>query len=310
MPIAFFSHPYCYDHEMGDEHPEQPSRLSSINDRIVASGLGFVLHHHDAPKATREQLIAVHDPDYVDRIFALAPHAPGAIVALTGDTLMNSCTLEAALRAAGAVIGAVDAVLGGEVRRAFCSVRPPGHHAERGEAMGFCFFNNIAVGAAHAMDHYHLERIAICDFDAHHGNGTEDIFQNDPRVLFLSSFQHPFYPYTELENTAPNIIKTPLAAGTTGETFRKIIAEQWLPAIDAFRPQLIMISAGFDAHAEDDMSHLRLRENDYQWITGELRRLADKHCNGYIVSALEGGYNLSALKRSVASHLDALLGNS
>ncbi|MBU0500650.1 MAG: histone deacetylase family protein [Gammaproteobacteria bacterium] len=309
MSIAFFSHPYCYDHEMGPGHPERPSRLSSINDRIVASGLGFVLHNMDAPKATREQLLAVHTAAYIDRIFETAPTGD-ELIALDGDTLMNACSLEAALRAAGALIGAVDAVMQGEVRRAFCSVRPPGHHAERDRAMGFCIFNNIAVGAAHAMNRYKLERVAICDFDAHHGNGTEDIFQGDGRILFLSSFQHPFYPFTDLDHTAANVIKTPLPAGTSGESFRKIISEHWLPVLDTFRPQLIMISAGFDGHAEDEMSHLRLRENDYQWITGELRRLADHHCEGRIVSALEGGYNLSALKRSVAAHLDALLGNA
>jgi len=307
MPIAFFSHPYCYDHEMGESHPERPSRLSSINDRIVASGLGFVLHHMDAPKASREQLAAVHDSGYIDHIFAIAP-AGDELISLDGDTRMNACSLEAALRAAGAVIGAVDAVMQGDVRRAFCSVRPPGHHAERDRAMGFCIFNNIAVGAAHALNQYKLERIAICDFDVHHGNGTEDIFEGDERVLFLSSFQHPFYPYTDLNHCAANVIKTPFPAGTGGEVFRKVIGEQWLPALDAFRPQLILISAGFDGHAEDEMSQLRLRENDYQWITGELRRLADKHCEGRIVSALEGGYNLSALKRSVGAHLDSLLG--
>ena len=305
MPIALFTHYDCLKHEMGDLHPEEPGRLNSINDRLVSSGLDFVIHQHDAPMATREHLVAVHDDDYVDNIFENAPSE--GYLQLDGDTMMNKDSLSAALWAAGAAVGAVDTVMTTKVRKAFCSIRPPGHHAEKHRSMGFCIFNNVAVGAAHAMQEFGLERIAICDFDVHHGNGTEDIFLDDPRVMFCSSFQHPFYPFTNIGDEPDHIIKTPLEAGIGGTEFREKIAEQWLPALDAFKPQLMMMSAGFDAHVEDDMGQLKLREPDYQWVTAELCKIADRHAEGRVVSVLEGGYNLSALGRSVSVHLDALL---
>lgn len=307
MSIAFISHYACTRHEMGAHHPEQPARLHAINDRLIASGLEMVLHQYDAPAATREQLLRVHDAAYVDMVFAASPRE--GLAWLDGDTAMNPHTLEAALHAAGANVLAVDLVLGGKARQAFCGVRPPGHHAERARTMGFCFFNNVAVGAAHALEAHGLERVAIVDFDVHHGNGTEDIFAHDDRVLFCSTFQHPFYPNSGHEADAPNLVNVPLPARADGAVFREAVLGHWLPAIDAFRPQLIHVSAGFDAHAEDDMAHLRLREFDYAWITRQLCELADRHCDGKLVSTLEGGYNLSALARSVAVHIKAFMGD-
>ena len=294
-------------HDVGQEHPEHPSRLSAIQDQLISTGMDWVVRQVDAPLAKRMHLERVHDPDYVTGIFAEAPYE--GILRLDSDTIMMPKTLDAALRAAGAVVHGVDLVMKKEMRAAFCAVRPPGHHAERHRAMGFCYFNNIAVGAAHAMEEYGLERVAIVDFDVHHGNGTEDIFKDDPRVLFCSSFQHPFYPFSGDKTRSDHIINIPISAGSNGRVFREQVSQQWLPALEAFKPQLVMISAGFDAHAEDDMGHLRLKEPDYDWITTELKSIADKHAEGRIVSVLEGGYVLGALARSVATHIDALLGH-
>ncbi len=307
MPIAFISHPDCLLHDVGNDHPECPSRLNAIQDRLISSGMDFVVLQHDAPVVKREHLERVHDHDHISRIIDEAPQQ--GILSLDDDTFMMPKTLGALLRSAGAVVYAVDLVMQKETRIAFCSVRPPGHHAERGQAMGFCYFNNIAVGAAHALDEYGLERIAIIDFDVHHGNGTEDIFRNDPRVFFGSSFQYPFYPYSGYINGCDHIVNIPLPSGTAGDTFRQKVEENWLPALDAFKPQLVMISAGFDGHIEDDIAHFRLRESDYSWITTQLKVVADKYAEGRIVSVLEGGYALNALGRSVVAHLDALLGN-
>lgn len=307
MPIAYISHHDCALHDMGDGHPECPARLGAINDRLISSGLELALRHFDAPLATRRQLARVHDPDYVAGIFDEAPSQ--GMVRLDADTVMMPQTLNAALRAAGAGVLAVDLVMSGEVRAAFCGVRPPGHHAERHRAMGFCIFNNVAAAAAHALAEHGLERVAIVDFDVHHGNGTEDIFRSDPRVLFCSTFQHPFYPFSGTDTAAEHVVNLPLQAGSGGEQFRSAVEQRWLPALHAFRPQLLLISAGFDAHAEDEMGNLRLREADYAWVTDQLRDVADEYSGGRIVSLLEGGYALSALGRSVAVHLDALLGH-
>ncbi len=306
MPIAYISHPDCLLHDSGEGHPEQPARLRAIHDQLISSGMELVLRQFDAPLAEVEELERAHDPAYVRRLFALAPQT--GVVPLDGDTIMTPHTLTAARRAAGAAILGVDLVMSQDFRVAFCAVRPPGHHAESRRAMGFCYFNNVAVGAAHALAKYGLERIAIADFDLHHGNGTEEIFRQEPRVLFCSSFQHPFYPFSDTDNS-DHIIKTPLEAGTGGEEFRRRVEAEWLPALERFRPQLLMISAGFDGHAEDDLGYLRLREADYQWISTELKGIADRHAEGRIVSTLEGGYALGALGRSVVAHLDALLGN-
>jgi acetoin utilization deacetylase AcuC-like enzyme len=294
-------------HDVGKDHPERPARLSAINDQLISSGMEFVLQQHDAPVARREHLQRVHDPDYVSMLITDAPHE--GILELDGDTFMMPYTLDAALRAAGAGVHAVDLVMEGKVKSAFCAVRPPGHHAERGEAMGFCYFNNIAVAAAHALYGHGLERVAVIDFDVHHGNGTEDIFENEPKVLFCSSFQHPFYPFTGHESETDHVVNITLPAGASGEEFRREVTAHWLPALEHHRPQMVLISAGFDAHVEDEMGHIRLREEDYRWITHELKVIADRYADGRIVSMLEGGYSLSALGRSVVAHLDALLGH-
>jgi acetoin utilization deacetylase AcuC-like enzyme len=310
MNLAYISHHDCEEHQMGAHHVEVPERLHAISDRMIASGMEMLVTHYDAPTATREQLLRAHDADYIDMIFEAAPTATDVLSWVDGDTAMCSGTLNAALRAAGAAILGVDLVMTDKHHAAFCAIRPPGHHAERHAAMGFCFFNNVAVGALHAIDHYRLERIAIIDFDVHHGNGTEDIVAGDQRILFCSSFQHPFYPGTGSDSTAPNVINIPLPARTDGDAFRAAVERHWLAPLDAFAPQLVMISAGFDGHAEDDMAHFNLREADYGWITRELHALAARHAQERIVSCLEGGYNLSALGRSVSTHIDELIGHA
>lgn len=306
MTISLISHPDCALHEMGSHHPESPTRLSAIQDQLLSSGLDLVLQHYDAPLASREQLCRVHNPEYVEHIFRKAPDEGRAW--LDPDTCMNSHSLSAALRAAGAVVLGVDLVMSGQTKAAFCSVRPPGHHAEHNKAMGFCIFNNIAVGAAHARQAYHLRKVAIVDFDVHHGNGTEDIFRETSEVLLCSTFQHPFYPYTGTNVVSEHIVNVPLPAGTDGQAFRTAVETHWLPKLETFQPELILISAGFDAHVEDDMANLCLVEQDFAWVTREIKTIADKYAKGRIVSVLEGGYALSALGRSVAVHLDALLG--
>ena len=307
MTIAFISHPACKLHDMGFGHPERPQRLSAIEDHMIATGLDIALRHYEAPAASREQLMRVHAPEYVAAILAAAP-GDGELMEIDPDTYMNAHTPEAACRAAGAVVNAVDLVWNGEEQSAFCNVRPPGHHATRDAAMGFCFFNNIAVGAAHALAVHGCERVAILDFDVHHGNGTQDIFERDDRVLFCSTFQHPFYPHSGTEPGPAHIVNVPLPAGSDGSAFRAAVSERWLPVVDDFAPQLIMISAGFDGHAEDEMSQLYLTDDDYGWVTTQIKRLADRHAAGRIVSSLEGGYALSALARGVGAHLRALLG--
>lgn len=307
MTIAFISHEACTLHAMGLGHPERPERLGAIQDRLIASGMEHAVQVFDAPAVTREQLLRVHTADHID---FLANHVPAdGLVWIDGDTAINPHTLEAASRAAGAAVLGVDLVLGRQVESAFASVRPPGHHAERRRAMGFCFFNNVAIGAAHAIHAWGLERVAIVDFDVHHGNGTEDIFWDEPRVLFCSSFQHPLFPYSGTEPRGEGIVNIPLPAYTTGAQYMANVLAQWGSAIDAFKPQLILISAGFDAHGEDELAQLRLTDDDYRTITAEVKRLADRHCNGHVVSVLEGGYALSALGRSAVTHLDALLGH-
>jgi len=304
--LAYISHPECHEHDTGPMHPDQPERLSAIDNQLIMSGLEFVIRGYDAPKVTREQLARVHDAAYLDRIYALDPVTEP--VEIDGDTVMSPGTLRAAERAAGAGVLAVDLVMAGEAHSAFCAVRPPGHHAEHDKAMGFCLFDNIAVAAAHALEAHGLSRVAIVDFDVHHGNGTEDIFKNEPRVLFCSSFQHPFYPFTGHESDTANLVDVPLSAGAGGEEFRASVTEHWLPALEDFRPEFLFISAGFDAHVADDMSHLRLTDNDYRWVTERLVEIAKRHAEGRIVSMLEGGYEPAALARSVVAHINVLIG--
>ena len=306
MQTAYISHPLCLKHDMGAHHPESPARIHAIEDRLIASGLLSYLQRHDAPAATREQLLRVHDGAYIDSIESIAPQQ--GIVQLDGDTAMNPFSYRAALRAAGAVVLGVDLVMAGKVENAFCNVRPPGHHAERARAMGFCIFNNIAVGAAHALAHHGLQRVAIADFDVHHGNGTETIFHDNPRVMLCSTFQHPFYPYYGADSGNEHIINVPLSAGAGGDVFRSAVTQHWLPALENFKPELLLISAGFDAHRDDDMAMLNLTEPDYVWVTEVLKGIAGEFAQGRIVSALEGGYELHALGRSAQAHIKVLSG--
>ena len=306
MHTAYITHPDCLKHDMGAHHPESPARLRAIEDQLIASGLLAFLQHHDAPLATFEQLARVHAPHYIETVRSASPTE--GLVYLDPDTAMNPFTLSAALRAAGAVLLAAELVLEGKVENAFCAIRPPGHHAESARAMGFCLFNNVAVGVAHAMERFGLRRVAIADFDVHHGNGTEEIFRDDPRVMLCSTFQHPFYPHCGADSGNDHIINVPLPAGTDGEAFRKAVSERWLPALERFQPEMLFISAGFDAHWEDDMGMFKLRESDYAWVTQQLKDVAEKHAQGRIVSALEGGYELHALGRSVAAHIRVLSG--
>ena len=304
MTTAFITHRDCWLHDMGAHHPECPERLSAINDRLIAAGLDMYLSFYDAPLATLAQIERVHPPEYVRGIAESAPQS--GIVHLDPDTAMSAGTLQAALRSAGAGVLATDLVMSGEVENAFCCVRPPGHHAERAKAMGFCFFNNVAIAATHALEVHGLERVAVVDFDVHHGNGTEDIFSNDSRVLMVSTFQHPFYPYTGTDAPAANMINVPVPAGTRGEGFREAVTEAWLPALRHFAPEAIFISAGFDAHYEDDMASLGLVEADYAWVTQQIKAVAAESAQNRIVSMLEGGYDLSALGRSVTTHVKVL----
>lgn len=304
MHCAYITHPEFLKHDMGADHPECPARVHAIQDQLIASGLFDYLTHYEAPKATKEDLARVHTAEYIDMVFAKSPQT--GLIDLDGDTSMNPFTLNAALHAVGAVIKGVDLVMSGIMETAFCNIRPPGHHAGRASASGFCIFNNVAAAAAYALEKHGLQRIAIADFDVHHGEGTEDIFRDDPRVMMCSTFQHPYYPFCGADSSSEHIINVPLAARSTGADFRAAVTDHWLPALERFQPQLILISAGFDAHWEDDMGGLALRENDYFWVTETLKEVAKRHANGRIVSALEGGYALHALGRSVMNHIKSL----
>ncbi len=305
MTTALLTHPDCLRHEMGPHHPERPERLQSVLNALEEADLMRVMHILEAPEATREQLYAAHQPDYVDAIFEAAPEHDYAY--LDPDTSMNPFTLSAARRAAGAVVAGVDLVMAGEVDNAFCAVRPCGHHATWNESMGFCIFNNVAVGAMHAINAHGLSRVAILDFDVHHGNGTEDIFRDDERVMLCSSFQHPLYPGSGADSGNEHIIATPLKARTGSAAFRAAIDQTWWPALERFQPELIIVSAGFDAHKADPLAGLDLDEDDFAWITGRICELADEYADGRIVSALEGGYDLDALGRSAVAHVEVLL---
>ncbi len=306
MQTAYLTHPACLKHEMGADHPESPSRIQAIEDQLIASGLMPYLAHYDAPEATLEQLLRVHDKAYIESVYAQSPKS--GLVYLDGDTAMNPYTLKAALHAAGAAVYAVDLVIQGRVENAFCNIRPPGHHAGKAAAAGFCLFNNVAIAAAHALEQHGLQRVAIADFDVHHGNGTEDIFHDDPRVMLCSTFRHPYYPYQGAKSGNDHMINVPLAAGTSGEGFRSAVTAHWLPALERFQPQLMLVSAGFDAHVEDNMGGFALREADYIWVTEQIKEIANQYAAKRIVSVLEGGYALSALGRSAAAHVRVLSG--
>jgi acetoin utilization deacetylase AcuC-like enzyme len=310
---GYFTHPDCRRHDMGRGHPECPQRLDAIEDRMLASRLLDVVERREAPLASTEILELAHDPRHVASILALAEElraqedAGGAdLLPIDPDTSMNRHTWNAVRRAAGAAIAATDAVMAGELENAFCATRPPGHHATRGRAMGFCIFNNVAVAARYALERHGLKRVAVVDFDVHHGNGTEDILSGDERVLMVGIFQHPFYPHSGFGPHADNMVNVPVPAYTKGPVIRDLIEKHWLPRLEAFQPEMIFISAGFDAHREDDLGQLGLVEADYTWMTERIKDVANRYAKGRIVSCLEGGYNLDALGRSVEAHVRAL----
>ena len=306
MKIAYITHPSSLRHEMGPHHPECPDRVAAIADRLLLRGVLDAMDAFEAPPATLEQIGRAHDTRYLLELQALTPGE--GLAQVDPDTWMNPHTWEAACHAAGASVLAAELVLRGGYRRAFCNVRPPGHHAGRSSAAGFCFFNNAAVGIRHALDVLGLERVALVDFDVHHGNGSEDIFAGDDRVLMVSTFQTRLYPFSGEEAGAVNLCNVPLKPYSDGAALREAVTHRWLPALSAFSPQLIFVSAGFDAHREDDMSHLLWRDEDYAWVTRELVGFADDCCGGRIVSTLEGGYHLGALARSAELHVRVLAG--
>ncbi|UTH72408.1 histone deacetylase family protein [Chromobacterium sp. IIBBL 290-4] len=301
---AYVTHTECLHHNMGVGHPECPERLTAIRDQLMASQIFDSLQQVEAPEVSYEQLARVHPPRYVEYLESCSPSV--GTFRVDPDTAMSPGTLKAARRAAGAVVKAVEMVAEDKAPNAFCAIRPPGHHAESDKAMGFCFFNNVAIGVTHALAHYRFERVAVIDFDVHHGNGTEEILHDDPRVMMVSIFQHPFYPYRGDEPMGPNMHNVPMKAGSGGREFREVVENIWLPQLHEFQPQILFISAGFDAHREEDMGSLGLTESDYEWVTRHLMQIADQYCAGRVVSVLEGGYDLSALGRSVAAHIRVL----
>lgn len=305
MSIALISHPDCLLHDMGHSLPEIPARLKVIEDALSQSDLCDQLIPYTAETVTRDQLLRVHSEEYVDYIFMSSPQK--GWVPLDPDTWMNPHTLQASLRAAGATVQAVDLVMSGVLHAAYCNVRPPGHHAERAVAMGFCIFNNIAVAAAHALEHHQLKRVAIIDFDAHHGNGIEAIFKEDERVLYCSSFEHPFYPFSGAETKSDHILNIPLLAGSDGKVLREKIETHWLAKIAAFNPEMVFFSAGFDAYYQDEMSDLLFREEDYAWVTREIIHIIKNTGKYRIISALEGGYDLKGLGSCVVAHIRELI---
>ena len=309
---GYFTHSDCRKHEMGPGHPECPERLDAIEDRLLISGLDIALERREAPLASISDIELAHGRMHIAALRGLSDQLAEEVEAggpthtqVDPDTSMNVHTWKAALRAAGASLAATDAVLAGELENAFCAVRPPGHHACRDKAMGFCFFNNVAIAAKYALERHGLQRVAIVDFDVHHGNGTEDIVAGDARILMVSFYQHPYYPEWTY-SSAPNLMNLPVPAYTKGMDIREMIEATWFPRLEAHRPEMIFISAGFDAHREDDMGQLGLVEQDYAWITHRVKDVARRHAKGRIVSCLEGGYNLSALARSVEAHIRVL----
>lgn len=302
MTTALISHDDCLDHVTPPGHPEQVARL----DAVLGAVAGMDLLRVKAPLAAEDDLLRAHPKTHIDAVRAAAPTEGWR--SLDADTHMSTGTLTAAYRAAGGVVRAVDMVMGGEAQNAFAAVRPPGHHAERETAMGFCFFGNVVIGAKHALEHHGLTRVAIVDFDVHHGNGTQDLVEDDPRILFCSTHQSPLYPGTGAahEVGVDNVLNVPLPDGTGSKPFRDVMERLVLPRVDAFSPQLLIISAGFDAHASDPLAGMNLTTPDFGWVTEKLCDLADKHCAGRVVSSLEGGYDLPALGASAAAHVNVL----
>lgn len=315
MTTAFYSHPDCMLHEMGDWHPESPARLQAIEDQLIASHINILLDYRTAPQADLTDIARVHSTESIASVRdnlpskLSSPSESDYYYPIDSDTILNPYSWQAALRAAGAAVSATDAVLDGDIANAFCAIRPPGHHARPSTPMGFCLFNNVAIAARHALDARGLQRVAIVDFDVHHGNGTEEALRDDPRVLMVSFFQHPLYPYS---GTHPDpaakthMVNIPVPAHTRGDAVRELVEQQWLPALHAHKPEMIFISAGFDAHRDDDIGQMGLVEADYAWITRQIMDIARQYAQGRIVSCLEGGYNLPALARSVVAHIKAL----
>ena len=310
---GYFSHPDCKKHEMGAGHPECPERLDAIDDWLLATGVAAALDQREAPLAALRDIELAHGRMMVAGIRGLSDALTDEINAggpshaqIDPDTSLNVYSWNSALRAAGATIAATDAVMAGEMENAFCAVRPPGHHACRDHSMGFCIFNSVAVAAKYALARHGLARVAIIDFDVHHGNGTEDIIRGDDRILMLSFFQHPFYPHSGTRGQADNMVNIPVAAYTKGAEVRELIDLLWIPRLEEFKPEMLFISAGFDAHRDDDLGQMGLVEQDYAWITDRLKNVAKRHAKGRIVSSLEGGYNLNALARSVEAHIRVL----
>ena len=303
---ALITHDVCLEHEMDLGHPECPERLSTVLGHLKETGILDEVDVYEARPAQRADLARVHAESYLDALDRVVPES--GLVHVTLDTAMGPRSLDAAKAVAGAAVDGVRMVLEGEEQRAFCAVRPPGHHAEESAGMGFCFLNGIAVAAMAALEDDRVDRVAVLDFDVHHGNGTVAAFMDNPSVLVCSSFQHPHYPYRYFDVDRGNIVNTPLPAGTRGIEFRNAVERDWLPALDSFRPQLILVSAGFDGHTDDPLGDFLLAEDDFAWVTGLITDAANRHSEGRIVSALEGGYDLDALARSVAVHL-TVLGN-
>ena len=306
MRTAYITHPACLLHDTGSAHPECASRLYAIEDQFITTGLRDAIRYVDAPEATAEQLLRVHTVKHVESVSAMIPDS--GFARLDPDTILSPSSMAAAYRAAGAVVAAVDLVVSGEMDSAFCAVRPPGHHAESNRAMGFCLFNNIAVGAAHALEAHGIKKVAILDFDVHQGNGTEEIFSDDDRVLFCSTFQHPYFPFTPVPPNNANRVNVTLDATAKSEEFRAAVTDHWIPALERFKPEMIFVSAGFDAHIDDDMSHVSLTDADYRWIAEQIVDIAAGSASGRIVSTLEGGYELNSLARCVETHVRILMG--
>lgn len=305
MTTAFITHPDTLLHIMDGNHPESPARITAIKNALVKQGIYEDLAVYEAPAATDAQLVRVHHPDYIKHIRALSPKA--GLVRLDADTAMGPMSLSATLHASGAAVLATDLVIQGKVDNAFCCVRPPGHHAGRANSAGFCIFNHIAVGVAHALAQYKVQRVAIIDFDVHHGDGTEDIFKNNPQIMLCSTFQHPFYPHRGFDTRTATMINVPLAANADGKQYQQAFNHEFLPALNQFKPDIIYVSAGFDAHVDDPLAGMHLIDQDYAWITTFIKQVAKQHAQSRIISLLEGGYHLPALAQAASTHVSILL---
>jgi len=306
VTTAYITHEECFLHDPGENHPECPRRLSVIHDALHAAQLYDHLQHHEAPLAQDNVILLAHSRKQLEFLTDNSPSE--GIFQLDPDTRMSPGTLRAAHRAAGAVIHGVDVIMHGKADNAFCAVRPPGHHAERNRAMGFCFFNNVAIGALYALGHRRIERVAVLDFDAHFGNGTEQILNDDPSVLICTTFQHPLFPSRDPKQTGNRSVDVPLAAGSGSQAFRDAVMQKWRPALKAFSPDFIVVSAGFDAHADDPLTDLHFSTDDFRWVTEFIVEFAAEHAGGRVLSVLEGGYSLPALGACAAAHVKALMG--